>query len=101
MTGKRPNSCTNLNKALLRLAGSDESFLDIRATLANVIVGQLLPDCVVKGGSQLKLRFGPLASRVTMDLDTARSIELDDFIKRFRTALAKGWNDFIVRIARS
>lgn len=94
MTGKRPNSCTNLNKALLRLAGSDESFLDIRATLANVIVGQLLPDCVVKGGSQLKLRFGPLASRVTMDLDTARSIELDAFIKRFRAALAKGWNDF-------
>ena len=48
MTGERPNSCTNLNKALLRLAGSDESFLDVRATLANVIVGQLLPDCVVK-----------------------------------------------------
>jgi len=94
MTGKRPNSCTNLNKALLRLAGSDESFLDVRATLANVIVAQMLPDCVVKGGSQLKLRFGPLASRVTMDLDTARSIELDDFIKRFRTALAEGWNDF-------
>jgi len=94
MIGKRPNSCTNLNKALLRLAGSDESFLDIRATMANVIVAQMLPNGVVKGGSQLKLRFGPLASRVTMDLDTARSIDLDSFIKRFREALAAGWNEF-------
>lgn len=94
MTVKRPNSCTNLNKALLRLAGSDESFLDLRATLANVIVAQLLPNGVVKGGSQLKLRFGPMASRVTMDLDTARSIDLDTFLKRFRVALSSGWNDF-------
>ena len=94
MTGRRPNSCTNLNKALLRLAGSDESFLDLRATMANVIVAQMLPNGVVKGGSQLKLRFGPLASRVTMDLDTARSTDLDTFIRDFRLALATGWNDF-------
>ena len=94
MTVKRPNSCTNLNKALLRLARSDESFLDLRATLANVIVAQLLPNGVVKGGSQLKLRFGPMASRVTMDLDTTRSIDLDTFLKRFRVALSSGWNDF-------
>lgn len=94
MTGKRPNSCTNLNKALLRLAGSDESFLDIRATMANVIILQMLPNGVVKGGSQMKLRYGPMASRVTMDLDTSRNIELDDFLKQFRSALALGWNDF-------
>ena len=94
MTGRRPNSCTNLNKALLRLAGNDESFLDLRATMANVIVAQMLPNGVVKGGSQLKLRFGPLASRVTMDLDTARSTDLDTFLRDFRLALATGWNDF-------
>lgn len=52
MSGKRPNSCTNLNKALLRLAGNDEAFLDLRATMANIIVAQLLPDGVVKGSSQ-------------------------------------------------
>jgi len=92
--GKRPNSCTNLNKALLRIAGSDGGFVDIRATMANVIVAQMLPKCVVKGGSQLRLRFGPLASRVTMDLDTARSIDLDSFITLFRSALANGWCDF-------
>lgn len=94
MSGKRPNSCTNLNKALLRLAGNDEAFLDLRATMANIIVAQLLPDGVVKGGSQLKLRFGPMASRVTMDLDTARSIDLESFIRRFRSTLEVGWNDF-------
>ena len=94
MIGKRPNSCTNLNRALLRIAGSDEVFLDIRATMANAIVAQMLPDGVVKGGSQLKLRFGPLASRVTMDLDVARRMDLDCFLKKFREALSSGWNDF-------
>ena len=63
MNGKRPNSCANLNKAILRKAGGDAGFVDIRATMANVIVAQMLPGCVVKGGSQLRLRFGPLASR--------------------------------------
>ena len=90
MTGRRPNSCTNLNKALLRLAGSDESFLDLRATMANVIVAQMLPNGVVKGGSQLKLRFGPLASRVTMDLDTARSTDLDTFLRGLSPGFGNG-----------
>lgn len=98
MSVKRPNSCTNLNKALLRLAGSDEKFVDIRATMANVIVAQMIPDAVVKGGSQMKLRFGPMSSRVTMDLDTARSCDLDSFIKRFRAALSAGWCDFTADI---
>ena len=87
MNNKRPNSCTNLNKA-------ESQFVDIRATMANVIVAQMLPGCVVKGGSQLRLRFGPLASRVTMDLDAARNIDLDSFVTLFRTALADGWCDF-------
>ena len=94
MKSKLPNSCTNLNKAILRMAGGDAEFVDIRATMANVIVGQMLPRCVVKGGSQLRLRFGPLASRVTMDLDTARNIDLDSFTTLFRSALADGWCEF-------
>ena len=94
MNNKTPNSCTNLNKAILRIADSESRFVDIRATMANVIVAQMLPGCVVKGGSQLRLRFGPLASRVTMDLDAARKIDLDSFITLFRMALAEGWSDF-------
>ena len=94
MNDKRPNSCTNLNKAIFRIADSESQFVDIRATMANVIVAQMLPGCVVKGGSQLRLRFGPLASRVTMDLDAARNIDLDSFVTLFRTALADGWCDF-------
>ena len=94
MNDKRPNSCTNLNKAILRIADSESQFVDIRATMANVIVAQMLPGCVVKGGSQLRLRFGPLASRVTMDLDAARNIDLDSFVTLFRTALSDGWCDF-------
>ena len=94
MNDKRPNSCTNLNKAILRIADSESQFVDIRATMANVIVAQMLPGCVVKGGSQLRLRFGPLASRVTMDLDAARNIDLDSFVTLFRSALADGWCDF-------
>lgn len=94
MTPKKPNSCTNLNKALIRLAGSDAAYLAIRSMMATVIVGQFLPNGVVKGGSQLKLRYGYQHCRYTMDFDTVRNCELDLFLKTLREGLAAGWDDF-------
>ena len=63
---KRPNSKVNLDAAILRLAGTKTQglrFSAIRAVIADVVIGQMLPDCVIKGGSSLKLRYGLFAYR--------------------------------------
>lgn len=41
--------------------------------VANAIVGQMLSDGVVRGGSSLKIRFGDAATRATIDLDATRA----------------------------
>ena len=48
-----PNSRRNLDIAIERLAKDSEEAVRIRRTMANAIVGQLLPDGAVKGGSSL------------------------------------------------
>ena len=58
-----PNSRRNLDIAIERLAKDSDEAVRIRRTMANAIVGQLLPDGAVKGGSSLKLRFGDGATR--------------------------------------
>lgn len=62
-----PNSRRNLDITIGRLAKDSDEAVRIRRTMANAIVGQLLPDRAVKGGSSLKLRFGdgPHASQGT------------------------------------
>ena len=62
--------------------------------MANVIVGQLLPDGAVKGGSALKLRFGQNATRFSKDLDTARAMALDDYVDALEATLSEGWEGF-------
>lgn len=89
-----PNSRRNLDIAIERLAkGSDEA-VRIRRTMANAIVGQLLPDGAVKGGSSLKLRFGDGVTRFSRDLDAARASEINEYATQLEDALASGWNGF-------
>ena len=92
---KQPHNEHELELALTRLAGSNLAAVVYRDMMAGVILGQMLPaGTVVKGGTSLRLRFGPGKSRVTMDFDTARSMELDEYIKFLRERLAEGWADF-------
>jgi len=91
---KRPNTRTNLDKAIQRLYGQTVKFVNIRSLMANVIVGQFLPGAVAKGGSALKLRFGDLATRVTTDFDIAYRDGLDDVIATLNAGLKSGWNGF-------
>lgn len=85
----------NLDKAIARLANNDPRLtVDIRMSMANAIVGQFLPEGVIKGGTSLKFRFGSTGARYTMDLDTAWKSDLDTFLKRFKSNLAKGWEGF-------
>ena len=100
MAIKQPNSRRNLDIAIVRLAKNENDARRIRLIMANTIVGQLLPNGVVKGGSALKLRCGNDATRFTRDLDTARSVDLAEFISELRVNLAQGWNDFTGQVRR-
>lgn len=94
---KRPLSCVNLNKAVIRLAG-DRDPVRLSRALANVVVGQLLPEGVVKGGSSLMFRYEADSTRYTRDIDTARSVELAEYRDRLAKELATGWNGFTGRL---
>lgn len=94
---KAPNSVRNLDNAIRRIAGQD-NYLGARTLIANAIVAHLLPNGVVKGGSSLKLRYGDNATRFTTDLDTARRVEIGQFIKDLTVSLEDGWCDFSGRV---
>lgn len=94
---KRPLSCVNLNKAIIRLAGTGDPVRLSRA-LGVAVVGQLLPDGVVKGGSSLLFRYGAASTRYTRDLDAARALDLDEYRSRLSRGLAEGWNGFTGRL---
>lgn len=98
MAMKRPNSMRNLDMAIRRMGSDEADFLSNRSLIANAIVGQMLPNAVVKGGSSLKIRFGDAFSRATTDLDAARSIGKDEFANAFAERLATGWEGFVGRL---
>ena len=90
---KRPNTCTNLIRAInIVAAGADA--VRLSRQLANVIVGQMLPDGVIKGGSSLMFRYGSKLTRYTRDVDTARVMGHGEYVDRLQRALAAGWNGF-------
>lgn len=89
-----PNSRANLDRAILRYAGSDIRAVALRVSMANAIVAQMIGEGVVKGGSGLKFRYGDEATRVTLDLDTAWNTNLDAFLKDLDAKLKAGWYGF-------
>lgn len=99
MTTKAPNSRRNLDIAIERYAEGRGDAVQMRRTLANAIVGQMLPSGVVKGGSSLKLRFGEGGARASRNLDTARAEDLGSFIEKLERNLEAGWNGFTGTIA--
>lgn len=84
--------------AIRRITEDEREFVRYRTTMANVIVGQMLPSGVVKGGTALKLRFGNAETRFTTDLDTARAEDLNAFIDELDARLARGWEGFTGRV---
>lgn len=89
----RPTTCANLIKAINSLF-RDVDTVRLSRAIGNVIVGQLLPDGVVKGGSSLMFRYGGQATRYTRDMDTARIMSLEQYVKQLEISLSKGWNGF-------
>ena len=93
---KPPRNEHELELRLVRLLGNDNSLmLAMRTMMANAIAGQFLPKgAVLKGGGSLRFRFGSSFTRNTMDFDTTRGGDLDEFLKELRRALSNGWNGF-------
>ena len=96
----RPTTCTNLIKAINRIAGPERDALRLGRALGNVIVAQMLPDGVVKGGSSLMFRYGGDMTRYTRDMDTARVMELEPYLDELESRLNAGWNGFTGRLQR-
>ena len=94
---KRPNTCANLIKAINTLF-KDMDTVRLSRAIANVIVAQMLPDGVVKGGSSLMFRYGGEATRYTRDMDTARMMDLENYLRQLDYLLAKGWNGFVGKL---
>lgn len=95
-----PPSRRHLDIAIERLAPRFGEAQRIRRAVANTILAQLMPDCVIKGGSSLKFRYGDIATRVTKDLDAAQGDDIDIFIARLDDALHVGWHGFTGHVVK-
>ena len=84
----QPSSVTNLSKAIRRYCGAGTDDIRMARAMADVVIGQMLPDGVVKGGCSLMIRYGGGVTRYTRDVDTARMADLETYLDALRAKLA-------------
>ena len=74
-----PTSTTRLDNIARQTA---RPIRHVQRTVANTVIGQMLPSGVMKGGAAMSVRVGEAASRFTTDLDAARhtDVTLDDYL---------------------
>ncbi len=92
-----PVSVTALKQRLRNLEGEELLATRRQVAMALVIVGQLLPEGSIKGGSAMALRYGT-STRFTKDLDAARASGLAKFREEFEERLLEGWEGFTGRL---
>lgn len=92
-----PTNVRSLEQRIRNLEGNDGSVLRRRVGMALVVVGQMLPEGAIKGGSVMALRCGR-GTRFTRDLDAARVQPLAEFRSDFEDSLAAGWAGFTGRL---
>ncbi|MDN5794799.1 MAG: nucleotidyl transferase AbiEii/AbiGii toxin family protein [Intrasporangium sp.] len=92
-----PTSVRSLAQRIRNLEGNDGLSLRRRVGMALVVVGQILPEGAIKGGSAMALRFGR-GTRFTQDLDAARVQPLARFRSDFEESLSTGWAGFTGRL---
>ncbi|MGD7705233.1 nucleotidyl transferase AbiEii/AbiGii toxin family protein [Microlunatus sp. Y2014] len=86
-----------MEQRIRNLEGSEGLALRRRVGMALVVVGQMLPEGAIKGGSAMALRYGR-GTRFTQDLDAARVQSLTGFRSDFEDSLAAGWAGFTGRL---
>lgn len=94
-----PASVRSLEQRIRNLEGDDGLAQRRRVSMALVVVGQMLPGGVIKGGSAMALRYGR-GTRFTQDLDATRVQTLDQFRSDFEETLAEGWAEFTGRLVQ-
>lgn len=92
-----PPNVRSLEQRIRNLEDGDQLSSRRRIAMALVVVGQMLPDGAVKGGSAMALRFGR-GTRFTQDLDAAGAGSLKQFRSDFEESLARGWSGFTGRL---
>lgn len=92
-----PTNVRWLEQRIRNLEATDGLVLRRRVGMALVVVGQMLPEGAIKGGSAMALRYGR-GTRFTQDLDAARVQPLDTFRSDFEDSLAAGWAGFTGRL---
>lgn len=92
-----PRNLNALNQRMKNLEGDETLAFRRRTTMALVVVGQMLPEGAVKGGSAMALRYGS-STRFTRDLDAARTGQLAAFRADFEERLREGWSGFTGRL---
>lgn len=92
-----PASVRSLEQRIRNLEGDEGLVQRRRVSMALVVVGQMLPEGAIKGGSAMALRYGR-GTRFTQDLDAARTQTLARFRSDFEESLVKGWAGFTGRL---
>ncbi|WIY83887.1 nucleotidyl transferase AbiEii/AbiGii toxin family protein [Propionimicrobium sp. PCR01-08-3] len=92
-----PTSVRSLEQRIRNVEGDEGLALRRRITMALVVVGQMLPEGAIKGGSAMALRYGR-RTRFTRDLDAARVTPLRTFRNEFEESLSAGWAGFTGRL---
>lgn len=92
-----PPSVRSLEQRLRNVEGAEGLVQRRRVAMALVVVGQMMPEGAIKGGSAMALRYGR-GTRFTRDLDAARVQPLARFRTDFEASLAAGWAGFTGRL---
>ncbi|PWV73174.1 Nucleotidyl transferase AbiEii toxin, Type IV TA system [Prauserella marina] len=92
-----PTGVRSLEQRIRNLEGDEGLAQRRKVSMALVVVGQMLPEGAIKGGSAMALRYGR-GTRFTQDLDAARVQSLAQFRSDFEEALGKGWAGFSGRL---
>lgn len=93
-----PPNLRSLEQRIRNLETDDTNSLRRQVTMAMVVVGHMLPEGAVKGGTAMALRYGRTESRFTQDLDAARVHRLSEFLDDFEASLNEGWAGFTGRV---
>lgn len=91
---KPPQNVSFLERAIRGFVDSNKEAHHLRVCLANVVLGQFLRDCVARGGTSMKLRYGPDTTRFTIDFDVACRNNREEFIAALARRLEAGWSEF-------
>ena len=93
----RPVNIVSLRQKIRNIENDQAREAQRENVMALVVVAQMLPQGVVKGGSAMAVRYGS-GARATKDLDAARQQDEDHFLDELEDKLEAGWQGFTGRV---